>query len=58
LKVRLQPHDFTVDYIVTPDEIIQCKGRRRRPQGIYWELLPAEKIAAIPALRKMKKHNT
>ncbi|WNV90228.1 5-formyltetrahydrofolate cyclo-ligase [Umezawaea sp. Da 62-37] len=42
-------HDFSVDLIVTPDEVISC-GPSRRPSGLLWERLPAEKIAAIPAL--------
>ncbi|MGV9676920.1 5-formyltetrahydrofolate cyclo-ligase [Nocardia sp. NPDC003482] len=42
-------HDFRVDLIVTPDEVIRC-AQSRRPDGILWESLPPEKIAAIPAL--------
>lgn len=42
-------HDFSVDLIVTPDEVIEC-GPPRRPGGLYWEHLTAEKIAAIPVL--------
>jgi len=42
-------HDFSVDYIVTPDELIPCPNRRR-PEGLVWDDLTAEKIAAIPAL--------
>lgn len=42
-------HDFSVDYIVTPHEVIPC-GNRRRPRGLVWDDLTAEKIAAIPAL--------
>ena len=42
-------HDFSVDLIVTPDEVISC-GPPRRPHGLYWERLSAEKIAAIPVL--------
>jgi len=42
-------HDFSVDLIVTPDEVIPC-GPPRRPHGLYWERLSAEKIAAIPVL--------
>src|SRR5262249_34998531 len=29
-------HDFSVDLIVTPTEVISC-GRRRRPAGVYWD---------------------
>lgn len=42
-------HDFSVDLIATPTEVISC-SRRQRPAGVYWEHLSAEKIAAIPAL--------
>ncbi|MEV3872574.1 5-formyltetrahydrofolate cyclo-ligase [Streptomyces sp. NPDC049906] len=42
-------HDFSVDYIVTPDEVIRCTNRRR-PPGLVWGDLTAEKIAAIPVL--------
>lgn len=42
-------HDFSVDLIVTPTEIIHC-GPSRRPQGLVWEHLNPEKIAAIPVL--------
>jgi 5-formyltetrahydrofolate cyclo-ligase len=42
-------HDFSVDLIVTPDEVIEC-GPQRRPSGLYWNNLPAAKIAAIPVL--------
>jgi 5-formyltetrahydrofolate cyclo-ligase len=38
-----------VDYIVTPDELIPCPDRRR-PEGLVWDDLTAEKIAAIPVL--------
>jgi 5-formyltetrahydrofolate cyclo-ligase len=42
-------HDFSVDVIVTPTEVIFC-GPPRRPVGLYWDHLSAEAIAAIPAL--------
>jgi 5-formyltetrahydrofolate cyclo-ligase len=42
-------HDFSVDLIVTPDEVIQC-GPPSRPSGIVLEHLSAEKVAAIPVL--------
>ncbi|TDU06622.1 5-formyltetrahydrofolate cyclo-ligase [Streptomyces sp. 846.5] len=42
-------HDFSVDLIVTPDEVIEC-ANRRRPPGLVWNDLTADKIAAIPVL--------
>ena len=41
--------DFSVDLIVTPDEVIECEPPRR-PTGLYWNNLTAAKIAAIPVL--------
>jgi 5-formyltetrahydrofolate cyclo-ligase len=42
-------HDFRVDVIVTPESVLRTR-RRRRPPGIIWEHLDAEKRAAIPVL--------
>ena len=42
-------HDFSVDLIVTPDEVIQCEPQRR-PTGLYWNTLTPAKIVAIPVL--------
>ncbi|WP_205326965.1 5-formyltetrahydrofolate cyclo-ligase [Glycomyces sp. YM15] len=44
-----EPHDFRLDLIVTPSQVIECQ-RAQRPGGIDWDVLPAEKVAAIPAL--------
>jgi 5-formyltetrahydrofolate cyclo-ligase len=43
-------HDFSVDYIITPDEVIPCSNRRR-PRGLVWDDLTTEKIEAIPVLK-------
>jgi len=42
-------HDFSVDLIVTPDDVIRCP-EPQRPKGLVWSSLTPEKIAAIPAL--------
>ncbi|HEY6698149.1 MAG TPA: 5-formyltetrahydrofolate cyclo-ligase [Acidimicrobiales bacterium] len=42
-------HDFRVDLIVTPDDVIRCPSGRPLP-GILWDHLDAAKIEAVPAL--------
>ncbi|MFC4001780.1 5-formyltetrahydrofolate cyclo-ligase [Prauserella oleivorans] len=42
-------HDFRVDVIVTPHEVIRVPKPKRSP-GILWDHLAEDKIAAIPAL--------
>ncbi|GGO19558.1 5-formyltetrahydrofolate cyclo-ligase [Microbispora rosea subsp. aerata] len=49
-------HDFRVDFIVTPDEVIAC-GPPRRPRGLYWDSLPQEMIDAIPALATRRQRD-
>ncbi len=44
-------HDFSLDLIVTPDEVIHC-APPRRPNGIVAAHLTPEKIRAIPALAR------
>jgi len=44
-------HDFRVDIVVTPDEVIRT-GLRRRSPGIIWKHLDDEMIEAIPALAR------
>jgi len=44
-------HDFRVDLIVMPDEVIRPGRRsRRRPRGIIWSDLDDDKIAQVPLL--------
>jgi 5-formyltetrahydrofolate cyclo-ligase len=47
-------HDFSIDLIVTPDEIIEC-GPPRRPLGILWEHLDTAQIEAIPVLADLQR---
>jgi 5-formyltetrahydrofolate cyclo-ligase len=54
LQVLTEPipetgHDFSVDLIVTTQDLIRC-GPPRRPRGLDWDQLPTSMIAAIPVL--------
>jgi 5-formyltetrahydrofolate cyclo-ligase len=50
-------HDFRVDLIVTPSEVIRC-ARTARPPGVLWAHLDDEKVAAIPALAARRRRTT
>jgi len=45
-------HDFRVDIVVTPHDVIICDTPRRRG-GLDWASLRPEKIAAIPVLAQL-----
>ena len=49
----LEPFDVTVDLIVTPTRVIEVSQTRSRPDDILWDLLPEEKIEAIPLLQEL-----
>ncbi|MGH7843874.1 MAG: 5-formyltetrahydrofolate cyclo-ligase [Candidatus Binatia bacterium] len=53
--IPMTDHDIPLNAIVTPAEIIFVKPRYRKPKGIYWNLLPAEKIDAIPILKRCRR---
>lgn len=50
--IPLAGHDVLVDFVVTPERVIDCRPRHgpRQPAAIRWEDLTAEKITAIPLL--------
>jgi 5-formyltetrahydrofolate cyclo-ligase len=48
-------HDIPLSAIVTPTEVIEIDPHYSRPKGIYWSMLPPEKIDDIPVLRDRKK---
>src|SRR5256885_604949 len=50
--IPVTDHDVPVDFIVTPERVIDCRqARGQRPDaGIRWEDLTDEKIASIPLL--------
>jgi 5-formyltetrahydrofolate cyclo-ligase len=50
--IPLTDHDVPVDFIVTPERVIDCRSRlgTRPAVAIRWDDLTEEKIAAIPLL--------
>jgi 5-formyltetrahydrofolate cyclo-ligase len=54
-EIPMTEHDIPLSAIVTPNEIIEIESALTRPKGIYWSLLPPEKIADIPVLKRRKK---
>jgi 5-formyltetrahydrofolate cyclo-ligase len=54
-EIPMTEHDIPLTAIVTPGEIIEIKAVFPRPKGVYWKLLPQEKIDAIPTLKDRSK---
>jgi 5-formyltetrahydrofolate cyclo-ligase len=47
-------HDFRVDIVVTPNDVVRTPAQRRSP-GVLWEHLDDEAIDAIPVLAARRK---
>lgn len=48
--IPVTDHDFRLDLIVTPDEVIECPSGGRTPAAIRWDELTEDKIRSIPLL--------
>ena len=55
-EIPMTEHDIPLNVIVTPNEVIEAKSLFPRPKGIYWPMLPREKIDLIPCLQKRLGH--
>jgi 5-formyltetrahydrofolate cyclo-ligase len=49
-------HDFSVDLIVTPDDVIEC-GPPRRPRDLLWDQLTHDQLTAIPVLAQRARRS-
>jgi 5-formyltetrahydrofolate cyclo-ligase len=57
--IPLTGHDVPLDFIITPERVIDCRDSRSRHEpraaaGICWDDLTEEKIAAIPLLSALR----
>src|SRR5690606_33827279 len=46
--IRVERHDLSLDYIVTPDEVIKTRTPYPKPQGIDWSLVSDDDLKAMP----------
>ncbi len=54
-RIPMTAHDFPVDLVVTPDEVVRTAASHGRPGGIVWDHLDDERIAAIPVLERLRR---
>ncbi|MEE9144502.1 MAG: 5-formyltetrahydrofolate cyclo-ligase [Candidatus Binatia bacterium] len=51
LELPMTEHDIPLSAIITPEELMPLKPQYPKPKGINWDILPPEKINAIPVLK-------
>ncbi|MFQ5682539.1 MAG: 5-formyltetrahydrofolate cyclo-ligase [Candidatus Binatia bacterium] len=55
IEMPMTEHDIPLDAIITPKELLSLKHHVQKPKGIYWDILPREKINAIPVLKARQR---
>jgi 5-formyltetrahydrofolate cyclo-ligase len=53
-EISMTEHDIPLTAIATPNQVMTIKALFKRPRGIYWEMLPQDKIEAIPVLQNRR----
>lgn len=54
-RIPMRAHDIPIDFMITPDQVIAVPSLYPRPRGVFWDLLPEDRIRSIPVLRKGRK---
>jgi 5-formyltetrahydrofolate cyclo-ligase len=54
-RLPMQVHDWALNYIVTPDQIIETHSIHPRPVGLDWETIRPEQYQKIPILRHLRE---
>jgi len=57
VSFELEPSDtdIIVDCIITNKQKLSTNRKKKRPSGIYWDLLEKGMLEATPPLRELKK---
>lgn len=53
--IPMTTHDVPVDFVVTPERVIRTASALPKPQGIQWAELAEDRLAAMPALARLRR---
>jgi 5-formyltetrahydrofolate cyclo-ligase len=54
-RLPMQAHDWALNWIVTPNEVIETNTNYSRPAGLNWDTIRPEQFKEIPILRKLRE---
>lgn len=58
LRLPMQAHDWALNWIITPEEVIETKTIHPQPTGLFWKSIRLEQYKKIPILRRLKQQGT
>ena len=53
-RLPMQRHDSALDWIVTPDQVIETHTPYPQPTGIDWDAVQPDQYQSIPALQALR----
>jgi 5-formyltetrahydrofolate cyclo-ligase len=54
-RLPMQTHDWALNWIVTPEEVIETNTTYPRPTGLDWDTIRPEQYKKIPIMRKLRE---
>ena len=54
-RLPMQSHDWALDWIITPDQVIETNTTYPRPTGLDWDSIRSEQFKKIPILGKLRQ---
>jgi len=54
-RILMMDHDYPLDWILTPKEIIKTSTKYNRPNGVFWDAVQPDQFEGIPFLRSLRK---
>jgi 5-formyltetrahydrofolate cyclo-ligase len=55
--IPMLKHDVPLDALYTPEKKIYTTRKLKKPEGIYWDLIPIKKFEEIPLLKILRDKN-
>lgn len=54
-ELEMNPHDLSLDAIITPERVIETGSPFPKPYGIDWTLVTPEDLRAMPVLEELRR---
>ena len=54
-QLPMQGHDSPLDWIVTPDEVIETRTPYPQPSGVAWDFVQPDQYRDIPFLSALRR---
>ncbi|WP_421654616.1 5-formyltetrahydrofolate cyclo-ligase [Leptothermofonsia sp. ETS-13] len=55
MQLPMRSHDWPLNWIVTPEEVIETQTPYSQPDGLDWEAIRPDQYQKIPILRKLRE---